>query len=78
MQTVTENMLQDFERHPIGTGAELARLNDRVRELADALLSMLNLEGAAVAGSDLGAWQGLDVAYHTDKARKALRAAGIS
>lgn len=42
MQTVTESLVNDFECHPIGTGAELARLSDQVRALADALQTMLN------------------------------------
>jgi hypothetical protein len=31
----------DFEVHPIGTGAELARLHDQARELAEALGEIL-------------------------------------
>jgi uncharacterized protein YoxC len=33
MQTMTEHLTQDFETHPLGTGLELARLNDLVRDL---------------------------------------------
>jgi hypothetical protein len=37
MQTVAEHLTQDFETHPAGTGKELARLSDRVRNLESAL-----------------------------------------
>jgi len=42
--------------------------------LEDALESMLNIEGAAVQGGRLGAYSGLDVQWHFDKARTALAA----
>lgn len=42
--------------------------------LADALESTLNIEGAAVQGGRLGAYSGLDVPWHFDKARAALAA----
>ena len=33
VQTVSEHLTQDFEVMPIGTGAELARLNDQNRAM---------------------------------------------
>ena len=41
-------------------------------ELLEALETMLNLSGAARAGALTGAWKGLDVNYHVDKARAAI------
>ena len=41
-------------------------------ELLDALETMLNLSGAARAGALTGAWKGLDINYHVDKARAAI------
>ena len=35
------SMNQDFETHPLGTGQELARLNDLVQELGTALKAVL-------------------------------------
>ena len=37
----------DFEALPIGTGAELARLSDTVRELAEALENLLCYTGGS-------------------------------
>ena len=47
MQTVTEHLTQDFETHPAGTGAELARLNDRVCELETAIYQAMQLQATA-------------------------------
>ena len=37
----------DFEAHPIGTGAELARLSDRVRELETTVYRAMVLQATA-------------------------------
>ena len=37
----------DFEVHPIGTGTELARLSDRVRELETAIYQAMQLQATA-------------------------------
>jgi hypothetical protein len=37
----------DFETHPIGTGAELARLSDKVRELETAVYQAMQLQATA-------------------------------
>ena len=42
MQTVTEHLIADHERMPLGTGAELARLQDANRELAEALAALMS------------------------------------
>ena len=47
MQTVTEHLTQDFETHPLGTGLELARLSDRVRELETAVYQAMQLQATA-------------------------------
>ena len=47
MQTVTEHLTQDFETHPLGTGLELARLNDRVSELETAIDQAMQLQATA-------------------------------
>lgn len=41
-------------------------------KLVDALYSALNVEGAAIAGAQTPAFQGLDVVYHFDKIRDAI------
>ena len=42
MQTITEHLTADHERMPLGTGAELARLQDANRELAEALAALMD------------------------------------
>jgi hypothetical protein len=59
------------------TAQEMERLARANEVLADALLSMLNIAGAAQSGSQLPAWKGLDVGYHCAKAHEALAIAGI-
>ena len=55
------------------TAAERDRLKAINASLVDALISMLNVEGAAVAGRDAAqAWKGLDVKWHFNKARAVL------
>jgi hypothetical protein len=39
-------MNQDFETHPLGTGRELARLNDLVQWLADSMQSIIDWQDA--------------------------------
>ena len=61
-------MTRDFEALPIGTGAELARLNDLVQWLADQMQSIID-------------WQDSDTAKDRDlmirnAARAALQKAG--
>lgn len=52
------------------------RLADTAPALYEALIGLLNIEGAALSAADsIGAFKGLDVAYHFDRARAALRAA---
>lgn len=41
--------------------------------LLNALITLLNVEGAAMLGSQEKALEGLDVKYHFDKARAAIR-----
>ena len=48
------------------------RMTRRIRTLENAIHSLLNIEGAALTGGQLGAWKGLDVHWHFTKARKAL------
>lgn len=45
---------------------------EAVEPWRDALLSLLNVEHAALLGAQSGALSGLDVAYHFDKARALL------
>ena len=49
---------------------------DRVKaerdELADAVRTLLNIEGPAKHGATFKAWHGLDVEWHFNKARAAL------
>jgi len=45
---------------------------DALRVATDALYSILNVEGPAMAGGRLGAWNGVDVAWHFDKVRGAI------
>ena len=47
-------------------------LRDINVDLIDALMSLLNVEGAARIGAQSSAFSGLDVAYHFDKARAAI------
>jgi hypothetical protein len=53
-----------------------ARAIAALPELIDALYSILNIEGAAMLGGRAGAYRGLDVPWHFDKVRAAIRAAG--
>ena len=53
--------------------AERDRLKAINASLVDALISMLNVEGAAMAGRNAAqAWKGLDVKWHFNKARAVL------
>lgn len=54
-----------------------ARLFAASAELLDALQSLLNVEGAARLGAQSQSLAGLDVAYHFEKARTALKKAGV-
>jgi len=55
-----------------------ARLIAAAPELLDALVSLLNVEGAALHGARLPGFVGLDVAYHFEAARAAIaRATGV-
>ncbi len=45
----------------------------KAKPLAEALCSMLNIEGAATQGGKFAAWMGLDIPWHFRKARLALR-----
>ena len=49
---------------------KLTRENEALR---DALISMLNVEGPALKGGMLPVYNGLDVAWHFEKARTALK-----
>jgi hypothetical protein len=50
----------------------MSRLTANEQILADALLTLLNVEGCAMAGLDWPAHKGMDVRYHFDKARSAM------
>jgi hypothetical protein len=61
---------------------ELMEINkDTVEYALDALYSVLNVEGAAKAGSTFSAYRGLDIHIHFIKIRSAiavLESAGVS
>ena len=50
---------------------------DAITDLIEALLSVLNVEGAARIGAESGALSGLDTRYHFDKVRQALKDSGV-
>lgn len=50
----------------------MSALHAAAPALLDALESMLNIEGAAINGGRLGAWKGLNIPYHFEKARAAI------
>jgi hypothetical protein len=54
---------------------EIDRLTELNVLLVDAIESLLNIEGAAKTGGHFGAYKGLDVDYHFNKARTALQLA---
>lgn len=63
------------------TANQLASLDNKLNAetgradaIEEALQSMLNVEGAALAGGKLAAWCDLDIRYHFTKARDALAA----
>lgn len=53
-------------------GRRIRQLVNERAALRKALLSLLNIEGAALHGARLPAFEGLDVPYHFAKARAAL------
>jgi hypothetical protein len=54
-------------------GLELLRVTAQRDALLEACYSVLNVEGAALAGvTHLAAYEGLDVKYHFDKVRAAI------
>ena len=53
---------------------ECARLFEASLDMLDALYSVLNIEGSAKAGAS----KGLDVGFHFDKVRKAIKRADPS
>jgi hypothetical protein len=57
--------------------SEASMANEQlINEMVDALASILNVEGAAMAGAHLvTVWKGLDVPQHFDKVRAALKLA---
>ena len=56
--------------------ARIREANRRVEVLSDAILSLLNIEFAALLGGESESMRGLDVEWHFAKARKALKDAG--
>lgn len=66
----------EFSPSEIKEAADLiedcGRLQPMNAELLDALESLLNIEGPAAVGAQLGAFHGLDVPYHFNKARAVI------
>lgn len=60
---------------PFDRFASLSRLERQNAALLDALVLLLNVEGAAKHGARLPGFVGLDVSYHFDAARAAIAAA---
>jgi hypothetical protein len=57
-------------------GPEICAKHEAMQSLVDAAYAILNVEGPAkAAATHLGAWKGLDVGYHFDKVRAALKLA---
>jgi hypothetical protein len=54
--------------------ARIAELEKQLDQLLEAAYSIQNLQGVCWAGSNLPAYEGLDVQYHWDKLRAAIKA----
>jgi hypothetical protein len=55
------------------TRSENELLEDSIEVLRDALFCALNIEGPALRGGELPVYQGLDVPYHFEQIRSALK-----
>lgn len=75
--TYTDHGAQDLANFTRGLEQALRERNAQLRAAVDALYSVLNVEGPALCGGELGAFEGLDVPWHFAKVREAIKACGI-
>jgi hypothetical protein len=57
--------------------ARITELEKQLDQLLEAAYSIQNLQGVCWAGSNLPAYEGLDVQYHWDKLRAAIKACEV-